>query len=105
MNGVSGASERLHLVGASALKDEFPKRSPHLRIPKNRVPETPPDLPLDSDLGRSSRLRDEPADKLPAQQWRRLDRRVYVLSFATFTSTLAFRYAPFISENTKGRKR
>ena len=43
-----------------------------------RVPETPPDLPLDCDtLGRGSRLRDEPAEKFPAQQWRRLDRRAY----------------------------
>jgi hypothetical protein len=28
-------------------------------------------------LGRGSRLRDEPDEELPAQQWRRLDRRAY----------------------------
>jgi hypothetical protein len=28
-------------------------------------------------LGRGSRLRAEPAEKLPAQQWRRLDRKAY----------------------------
>jgi hypothetical protein len=35
-------------------------------------------LPFDANtLGRGSRLRDEPAEKFPTQQWRRLDRRAY----------------------------
>jgi hypothetical protein len=41
-------------------------------------PETPPEPPFRiATLGRGSRLRDEPDEELPAQQWRRLDRRAY----------------------------
>jgi hypothetical protein len=42
------------------------------------APETPPEPPFRiATLGRGSRLPDEPAEELPTQQWRRLDRRAY----------------------------